>query len=177
MAAKSSPDRYGKVAVTIHWLSTFLIIGLIGSGLRADGAEDAIAKAGFLRAHVPLGVAVLLLTLARIGWWVFADTKPTSVPMPVWQDRASRSVHFLLYVVILGMAASGIGMMILSGAGPIIFGGEAESLPDFWEYLPRTPHGVGSRVLVALLVVHSGAALYHHFIQKDGLLRRIWFSE
>lgn len=172
---KSTSDRYGRVAVTIHWLSALLIAGLIASGFRADGAEDLISKAGFLRVHIPLGVTMLLLTLCRIGWWAFADKKPTPITMPRWQDRASRGVHFLFYVVILGMAASGIGIMVLSGAGPIIFGGDASAIPNFWEYKPRTPHGIGARLIILLFVFHAGAALYHHIFLKDGLLRRMWF--
>ena len=64
--------------------------------------EDAAAKAAVLRVHVPLGVTILLLTLARIGWWFFADKKPAPVPMPRWQDRLARTVHVLFYVVISG---------------------------------------------------------------------------
>jgi len=84
-------------------------------------------------------------------------------------------VHVLFYVVILGMIASGIGMMVLSGAAPLIFGGESALLPDFWKYTPRVPHGIGARLLLALLVLHAGAALYHHFVRRDGLLWRMWF--
>ena len=177
MTAKSTTNHYGTVAVTLHWLSALLILVLIGSGFRAGGMEEAAAKASILQVHVPLGVTILLLTLARIAWWLFADKKPASVSMPRWQDRASRAIHILFYVVILGMTASGIGMMILSGAGPIIFGGDAATLPDFWDYLPRTPHGIGARAIIALLVLHAGAALYHHFFKKDGLLGRMWFGK
>ncbi len=177
MALKSTTDHYGTVAVTIHWLSALLIVVLIGSGFRAAGIEDSAAKAGILRLHLPLGIAILLLTLGRVGWWWFADKKPASMPMPTWQDRSSRTVHFLFYVVILGMAASGIGMMVLSGAGPIIFGGEASALPDFWDYLPRIPHGIGARLILVLFVIHVGAALYHHWLKKDDLLVRMWFAK
>lgn len=176
MPTKSSTTHYGTVAVTIHWLSALLILILVGSGFRATGMEDVASKVGILQFHAPLGVAILLLTLGRIGWWLFADKKPASVPMPKWQDRSSRTVHFLFYVVILGMTASGIGMMVLSGAGPIIFGGDATLLPDFWDYLPRTPHGIGARLILALFVIHAGAALYHHILKKDGLLGRMWFA-
>ncbi|MCY3768017.1 MAG: cytochrome b/b6 domain-containing protein [Gammaproteobacteria bacterium] len=93
-----------------------------------------------------------------------------------WQDRASRIVHCLFYVVILGMAASGIGMMVLSGAAPIIFGGSTETLPDFWEFRPRVPHGIGARILILLFVLHAGAALHHHFSRHDGLLARMWYG-
>jgi len=85
-------------------------------------------------------------------------------------------VHLLFYVAILGMAASGIGMFILSGAGPIIFDGGEGQLPDFWDYKPRVPHGIGARFLIVLLVFHTGAALYHHFVRRDGLLWRMWYG-
>jgi len=96
--------------------------------------------------------------------------------LPDRQERAARVVHVLFYLVILGMIASGAGMMVLSGAAPLIFDGESAQLPDFWKYLPRLPHAIGARLLLALIVLHVGAALYHHFIRRDGLLWRMWFS-
>jgi cytochrome b561 len=176
MTIKSTSDHYGTIAVTIHWLSALLIMVLIASGFRADGLEDSVAKADILRIHVPIGVTILLLTLLRIGWWIFADKKPNSVPMPTWQDRSASAIHALFYVVILGLAASGIGMMVLSGAGQILFGESTAALPNFQDYAPRIPHGIGARVMFALLVLHAAAALYHHFIKKDGVLKRMWFG-
>ncbi len=175
MSVRSSNDRYGSVAVTIHWLSALLIIVLLGSGFRASGMEDAAAKAEILRVHIPLGIAVLALTMLRILWWLFADKKPNSITMPVWQDHMSRIIHFLFYIVILGMIASGISMMILSSAGPAIFDGSATELLDFWDFKPRLPHGVGARIVLLLFAFHTGAALYHHFVKRDGLIRRMWF--
>ncbi|RED15789.1 cytochrome b [Parasphingopyxis lamellibrachiae] len=174
MPLKSTQSAYGAVAVTIHWLSVLFIIALAGSGFLAAGMEDTAAKAAVLRAHVPCGIVILLLTAARAGWWLLADRKPDPVPMPDWQDRVSRGVHFLFYVVIFGMGASGIAMMVLSGAGLIIFGGTGETLPDFRDFGPRIPHGVGARLFIALFVFHAGAALHHHFVKRDGLLRRMW---
>ena len=97
--------------------------------------------------------------------------------MPRWQDRAARAVHVLFYVVILGMTASGIGMLALSGAAAVIFDGGGAALPNFHDYPPRVPHGLGARLLLALFVVHAGAALHHHFILRDGLLARMWFGK
>jgi cytochrome b561 len=177
MAVKCSKDRYGSVAVSIHWLAALLLLVLIVSGFRAGDMEDLVAKASILRVHIPIAILVLLLTLLRIFWWWFADSKPVPVAGTTeFQDRAARLVHFLFYVVILGMLASGLGMLILSGAGPIIFGGAAETLPDFWDYKPRVPHGMGARAFMVLFVIHTGAALYHHFVKKDGVLRRMWYG-
>jgi len=174
---KSTSDQYGTVAVLIHWVSAVLIIILIVSGFRAAGTVDPAAKAVILRAHVPIAIAVLTLTLLRIVWWFGFDQKPDPVAgAPRWQERTAWVVHVLFYVVILGMIASGIGMIALSGAAPLIFGGESAPLPDFWKYSPRLPHAIGARLLIALLMLHVGAALYHHFVRRDGLLWRMWFS-
>lgn len=176
MQLKSTASRYGAVLVSIHWLSALLIVILIASGFRAAGTVDPAAKAAILRLHVPIAIVTLVLTIARIGWWWGFDRKPAPVAgAPRWQELAARAVHVLFYILILGMIASGIGMLALSGAAPTIFGG-AGALPDFWTYPPRLPHGIGARVFLALLVLHVGAALYHHFIRRDGLLWRMWFT-
>lgn len=175
MSVKSTNNHYGIVPVTIHWLSAALIIALLGLGFRASSTVDPEAKASLLQIHATLGITILLLTLARIIWWRL-DKKPAPVGgSPQWQDLSAKAVHVLFYIVILGMAASGIGMFVLSGAGPVVFGGEG-SLPDFSQYPPRIPHGIGARAMVVLLVLHAGAALYHHFVKRDATLRRMWFG-
>ena len=174
---KSRADRYGTVAVSIHWLSAILILALLGSGFRAANAMDAAVKADLLRFHIPVAIVVLLLTAFRIAWWWRFDLRPLPAQgSPAWQERIARFVHVAFYIVILGMAASGIGMMALSGAGPVIFGQSNVTLPNFTDYPPRAPHGFGAFALVALLVFHAGAALYHQFIRRDGLLRRMWYG-
>lgn len=173
---KSSPDQYGAVAVSIHWLSAILILVVLGSGFNAADADHDVAKAQFLRVHIPAAIAVLVLTVLRIVWWSFADRKPHPLRgLPRWQERLARFVHLALYVIIFGMVASGIGIMVLSGVAPTVFGATGAALPDFHDFPPRIPHGLGANLLVALLAAHTGAALYHHFIRRDGLLWRMWF--
>ncbi len=174
---KSTATRYGTVAIMIHWLSAIFIFALMGSGFRAGSLADSAAKASVLSVHVPLGIIILLLTLTRVAWWLFVDRKPLHAEGdPAWQTASAKAVHLLFYIVIFGMAASGIGMMVLSGIGAILFGGLDAPLPDLWDYGPRIPHGIGARVMAALLILHIGAALYHQFIKKDGLIARMWFS-
>lgn len=174
---KSTPTQYGSIAVTIHWLSAIAILTMLGSGFRAASMTDSAAKQAILMVHVPLGVLILLLTLFRLFWWWRVDQKPAPVSGdPAWQTFSAKAIHVLFYVVILGMAASGIGIMALSGAGSILFGANADPLPDFSQFLPRGPHGLGARLMLALFALHAGAALYHHFIKRDGLIWRMWFG-
>ncbi len=174
---KSTPTQYGSVAVTIHWLSAIFILVMLGSGFRAASQTDSAAKEAILMLHVPLGVLILFLTLMRLFWWWRVDQKPDPVGGdPAWQTFTAKAIHVLFYVVILGMAASGIGIIALSGAGGILFGAEIGPLPDFSEFLPRGPHGLGARLILGRFVLHAGAALYHHFIKGDGLIWRMWYG-
>jgi cytochrome b561 len=171
---KSTPERYGRIAIAIHWISAVLIIGLMIAGFRAADMADPAAKAALLRIHAPLGIAVLVLTLARIAWWHFADRKPPDpADMPRLQAIAAKSVHGLLYAAILGLVGSGIALLALSGAGAILFGGAPGPLPDFWDFAPRYGHAAMARLMALLLLAHTGAALYHQFIRRDRLLARM----
>jgi cytochrome b561 len=177
MTMKSCSERYGAVAVSIHWLSALLILVLLYTGFRAAGVHDAATKAALLRLHLPVAFLVLALTAFRIVWWLRFDAKPAplSGATPA-QERLARIAHVLLYVVILGMVASGLGMTVATGAASQIFSTDVSALPDFWRVRPRVPHGAGARLLVALLGLHVAAALYHHFVRRDATFRRIWFA-
>lgn len=173
MAWKSDGHRYGAVAMAMHWVTAGAIFGLLGSGLMLEQMEQA-AKVPLLRVHAAVGILVLVLTLLRIGWWAFADRRPDEPSeMPGWQASAARLVHRLFYAVLLLMGASGIAMMALSGAAEILFFGGPGPLPDFNLYAPRVPHGLGAWFLIALILAHVGAALYHQLVLKDRLLGRM----
>lgn len=177
MTLKSGPDRYGLMAVSIHWATAALILILVLSGFRAANALDPAAKAAVLRAHIPIAVAALALTVFRIGWWSWFDRRPIPVAgSPRWQELSARAVHILLYAAVLAMIASGAGMIVLSGAAPFIFGGNSALLPDFALFPPRRAHAVMAWLLIGLIAIHASAALYHHFIRRDGLIRRMWFG-
>lgn len=174
MPAKSTAIRYGAVPIFIHWITALALLGLLVSGFRAEDMADDAAKIDILRVHTAVGITVLALTVARIVWWIAVDSKPPyPASLPRRQQIASSAVHGLLYLAILMMAASGIAMMALSGAGDIVWGGAPGPLPDFKRYLPRAGHGIGAMLLIALSLAHIVAALYHQFVLRDRLLARM----
>jgi len=177
MPIKSTSSNYGSIAITLHWLMAALVVILIVSGFRSAGTTIADAKAAILMVHAPVGIAVLILLVFRIIWWLSFDKRPQAIAgQPRWQDLSARTVHYAFYAVLLLMTASGIGMFILADAGPILFGGADVALPDLNELAPRAPHGIGARLLIALVALHASAAIYHQFVRKDGLLSRMWFG-
>ena len=176
MAFKSTDKKYGMIAITIHWLAFILVAILIISGNIMDDLINSDDRMEILQFHAPIGLSIGALFILRIIWWIFFDKKPPTAENDArWQQIASHLVHYSFYIVILLLVGSGIAMMILSGAGAVISGEVAGPLPNFDDFAPRAPHGIFAKILVALVILHAAAALYHQFFKKDGLLRRMWY--
>jgi cytochrome b561 len=172
MGVKSDGRRYGAVAITIHWATAVAVFALLGSGLVMDDMADNATKISILTFHAAAGFFTGVLTLLRILWWAFADDWPShTAQTPRWQARAAGAVHGLLYAIILLMVSSGMAMMLLSGAPEVLMNGG--TLPQFEQFAPRIPHGLGAWTLMALIAAHVGAALYHQFALRDRLLGRM----
>ena len=170
MSIKSSTDRYGAVAITIHWVTALAVLLMLASGQLMD--VNPAATGAILPYHVVTGMLIGLLTLLRILWWLAFDRQPApQAGLPVWQERLARVVHWGLYVCILVLFGSGIAMMVLLDAlGPIFSGGE---LPEFSQTPPRLAHGLAGRVILLLAGLHIAAALWHQFVRRDRLLARM----
>ena len=172
MSLKSTPNRYGRVAVAIHWSSAVAIILTWIAGFVVAEVAPPVQQAPILIAHITLGLTVFALTLLRILWWAVADKHPVApAAQPRWQVRAAQTVHRGLYLLLILMASSGITTLLLSGALPTILGGGP--VPDFSELVPRIAHGLMSKILLALLMLHVGAALWHQLVKRDQLLARM----
>lgn len=170
---KGNPLRYGAVAMTFHWLSAAAVFALLVLGFLAASASDDARRALLLRVHVPLGAGVLLLMLLRLAWW-FLDRRPDEpAGQPRWQTLTAHATHTMLYIVLVLMGMSGIGLVVVSGAGKVLFSGSPAGLPHFLDFAPMLVHGTTAFVLIALLAAHVGAALYHHLVRRDHLLARM----
>lgn len=170
MSSKSTATRYGTVAIAIHWASALAVVLAFAAGLVLASSEPVPAT--LLVAHIVLGLTVFALTLLRIVWWWVADKHPSPpANQPQWQRMTANIVHGLLYVLLILMATSGIATIISSGAIGALTSGTP--LPDFSELIPRVAHGIMSRLLLALFVLHVGAALFHQFVKRDRLLARM----
>ncbi|MDB5613833.1 MAG: cytochrome b [Devosia sp.] len=171
MPLNSSTDHYGNVAITIHWVTAIAVILMLASGQVMDWVGEP-AVVAILPWHLAIGMVIGVLTLLRILWWVAFDRRPAPIGgMPRWQERTASVVHYGLYAAILVLFVSGIVMIVQANAlGPIYFGG---TLPSLSQTPQRLAHGLASRIILLLAVIHIGAALYHQFIKRDRLLVRM----
>lgn len=172
MSLKSTPDRYGTIAIAFHWITALLIVVMIGLGLNADNAETDELRRAMLMPHIALGLLTLVLTLARIIWWWFFDTKPAIVPgIPSMLAALARVSHVLIYAFIIALALTGVGTNVIGGVADALSTGAP--IPPL-DHLPvRRGHGLLAWCFILLLALHIAAALYHHFIRRDRTVARM----
>jgi cytochrome b561 len=176
----SAPSAYGGVAIALHWLLALLIVAAFFIGLSMVDLPFSPRRFRFFNWHKWLGIAVLALSAARLAWRA-AGHAPPPVPagMPAWQLAAFRATHVLFYALFFVVPL--LGWAYTSAVGvPVVFLGLLP-LPDF---VPRDKafadavwkplHEITSWALAAVVVVHVGAAFKHHFVERDGLLVRMW---
>ncbi len=173
MTLKGKPGRYGSMAVALHWVSAIAILALLVLGFGAASTADAAQKAALLQLHVPLGALVLVLTVARAAWWFFDRRPDVPAGQQRWQRLTAHAVHALLYLVLIVMGISGIGLLLLSGAGGVLFFGASRPLPQFADFPPMLVHAAGAFTLAALICFHLVGALYHQFYRRNRLLARM----
>jgi cytochrome b561 len=168
-------DRYSRGAIAFHWAIAALVIFNLVVGL----FHDVMPRSwGVMPIHKSVGMAVLLLTLGRIGWRLAHKPPHLPEPFPAWEKAAAHTVHFLLYALLLILPLTGW----LMGSNP------EKPRPVNWfglfeiPVLPATPaiahnahdaHGLLGYLMTALVLIHVAAALRHHFLLRDNVLARM----
>ena len=175
---RNSEHRYGLVSILLHWTIALGIIGLVGLGAWMVELTyydrwyyDALAL------HKAFGVLVLILVLVKFGWR-FADPKPAFGPeVGPWACAGATAMHWLLNALLVVVPVTGYVISTSEGAGIDLFG--LFELPAFLEVSERIRDlsidvnyylAYGGLALVAL---HAGAALKHHFVDKGSTLARM----
>jgi cytochrome b561 len=171
-------SRYHPVLVALHWLLALLIVAALALGalVMAKMPNSDPMKLEALRSHmIGGGLIFILMSVRLVVRMQTTHPAPASAKNPML-DRLAWVSHRLFYVVVLGMAGSGIFMALQTGLPAILFGGGGVLPADFWVFPIRTVHYLFSRLLLALIALHVTGALYHALILKDGLLRRMFFG-
>jgi cytochrome b561 len=170
---KSTPDRYGFVAVALHRTLSVLILLQIVGGLAAVGAS-AEKQIAILKLHAPLGILIGLVAALRIFWWVGFDRRPNDIAgMSRAQSITAHVVHGLLYLLPLAAAFTGYALLSGSGAGRFLSGEATGEFPDLRQAAGFGAHWLAVMLLIAFIALHVGAAVYHQVFQRDNLLARM----
>jgi cytochrome b561 len=181
------PARYTAVAILLHWLiaaaiAALIVIGLLMTQFSARLPQMEVFK--LYQLHKSIGITVLVLAVLRVLWRFTHRPPPLPREMPAAEKGAAHGLHWLLYLFMIGMPI--VGWAVVSSSPfnlPTVLYGLVP-----WPDLPILPtlarkaevshvlawvHAYGSWALIALLAVHIGAGLRHHFIKRDATLARM----
>lgn len=177
--------RYSDVAVLFHWLIAFFIIGLLAIGKYMVGLEENDPmRFALTQWHKSFGLTVLLLSVLRLVWRFIHRPPPDDASIPEWQKSAAHVAHNVLYALMFILPISGWMMVSASplNINTVLF--DVITIPHLplFDQLDNKQqvegwlvqiHEIAGGVLILILLAHMGAALKHHFIDKDTVLVRM----
>ena len=172
-------ERYSGVSILLHWLIGIMIIAAFILGVyMTDLPDDYPGKYTQLyMIHKSVGVLIFGLVALRLLWRLSHATPVYPATMPAWQKAAAKGAVWGLYGLMFAIPLSGWAMSSAGGHPIRIFGLEALQLPMLLAKNPELAHDIAevhellAFVMMGLVGVHAAAALKHHFIDKDGVLR------
>ena len=168
---------YGAVAQILHWGILALVVALYWIGWRMDDLPLGPEKIQTFNLHKSIGVTVLTLAVVRLAWRLFNPPPPLPAGMPVWEQRAARAAHWLLYGLLFAQPVIGILHSNAANFPVVVWGsvtlptviGPGEAVKEAL----ATAHWIGAILLFLTVALHAAAALRHHVLLKDDILRRM----
>jgi cytochrome b561 len=184
MTIRNTIVRWGAVSQLLHWLIVVLIIVQV---TLASMAEDLppVKKLGLLAWHKSVGITILVLAVIRLLWRWMNPTPPLPGTLKPYERVLANFTHITLYVLLFVMPLTGWMMSSARGFPVAWFGFFPKSwfgsvqLPDL---VPKnkalydamlTTHMALQWVLYTVVALHVLAALKHHFMLKDTVLKRM----
>ncbi|HYL49181.1 MAG TPA: cytochrome b [Stellaceae bacterium] len=167
---------YSPVAKSLHWLVVILIVAQLALGWLMPGAKRTTPPDVLNNWHMSIGVIILAAIVIRALWRLFAGT-PTPEPGPRWQIAAAEATHVILYLLVFALLLSGWADAVAHNWVITLFW--TVKLPSVlpagagWVRAVGELHSDIVWVLLGLVGMHVAAALGHHFILGDNVLRRM----
>ena len=170
-------NRYSTVSLVLHWLIAALVVAQIALISAHEATEGPISRE-FVNIHKSVGLSILVLTLARLGWRIANPAIPIPDSTPRWQKLVARGTHVLFYAFLIAMPLAGWAASSAGGREILWFGlfewpalpigGGRETAGQLMDM-----HELAAKALYVLIFLHVVGALKHHFIDRDNVLHRM----
>lgn len=187
---RNTETSYGSIAKWLHWLTAIWVLVAYVLVVYLDWVlnNEGPMRSPLIRLHKAIGFSVLIFFALRIWWRATNPTPRLPDSMPKWQIQASHVSHFLLYLFLIAMPLSGyignssgvsygffavppfkdtaLGIWLVD-----LFGTTYEEFEvpfDVFHYKIAGPF-----IFWVIIVAHASAAVYHHYVEKDDVLKRM----
>ena len=174
---KNTANTYGVVAKVFHWLLFLMLTFSIVAGNFLASLPKGAEKMEAAGMHKSFGAVILMLIMLRLVWKLINVSPKLPDETTTGEAFIAKAMHWGLYVLMFAQPLAGI-MMSQSAGIPVSFFG----LFEFPLFLDKNPelaktflsiHGTVWILLVIAVIGHAGAALHHHFIKKDNVLKQM----
>ena len=172
-------SRYSSVAILLHWL---IALAIIGNWLIAQIAEEApeAKEQQLMGLHFALGMSVLILSVARVGWRLAHRPPPPNPAHRAWERVLASVVHKLFYILMIALPFTGY-MMVQTYTGgmdinmfglfdlPGITMAKDEAANEVFHEL----HENFAATMLVLFLLHVAGAWKHQLLDRDGTIFRM----
>jgi cytochrome b561 len=179
MPAKSDASRWGSAAKFFHWTIVIAILVQATIGLVMVELPKRPSTIPVYTFHKSLGLTIFAFAILRLAWRAFDPHPAYPATMPRWQVVGARAGHVLLYTLIFLVPLSGwlfdsaTALRPLYWFGlfevPSLTGGRDDAIKD----LAEIAHITLFWILATVAAGHAAVALWHHFHERDDILRRM----
>jgi cytochrome b561 len=174
-------DGYDPIAIVLHWLIATLILGLLVLGfVMTRQSIDPALQFSLFQWHKSFGMLALLLAAVRLVHSLTAVRVTPVEGLSALERLAADAVHYLLMILAVVVPVAGWMIASVSPLEIPTFAFNLVVIPhlpvpksDAAEALWTTIHAVLAYSTLALVFLHSGAALYHHYVRHDDALTRM----
>lgn len=180
MSSQTGQPVYSAAARHFHWVTVAFVFTMVPVGvIMAERGERNIwdgTTNALYSGHKLAGFTLLFLLIARLAYRLAKGAPPDEPTLEPWQKIVSHITHWALYAVLFALALTGwLGISLFPALEIFgLFSLPALAAPDKVAYeQAKLAHKVLGFALAGLLAAHIGASLFHHFIRKDGVLRRM----
>lgn len=169
--------RYSLVARILHWTTVLLVLAMVPAGIAMTRIGGGSLQNGLFDFHRSVGVVLMLLTLIRLAYRLLNQPAPLPDDLPLSQRLAAKATHVFIYGFLIinpfvgwvatsayGAAISVFGLFTM----PIVVAKDRDLASQLF-----LVHEVLGIMFVAAVALHIGAALYHGFVRRDGILQRM----
>lgn len=177
LASDRRPARYAAVAIALHWtIAALIVLQIVLAGRMEARTPEAFAV---FQLHKSIGITVLLLSLARLGWRLIHPPPPEPADLAPWERRLSVVAHWGFYAVMILMPVSGWIMVSTSRIAlpTLLFGavpwphvpGLADLAPAakaVWNGAAKDAHHLIIKGFYVLIALHVAGALKHQWLDR-----------
>lgn len=175
--------RFSPVGVAFHWVMAALILFQLGLGWSLHLIPVGGSKIAAYGLHATVGMGIFFLAILRIIWRIMITDPYNAADMQGWRTTAAYVVEHLFYVCFLILPITGWAMWsAVASPGKINLLIGLPPLP-FWElstatnwqilHLADDLHLLFVWLLMVMIPIHVGAALKHHFWDRNDVLKGI----